>query len=34
MFNLKPETFDFKTLKGISKKQLDEHYKLYTLVII
>ena len=30
MFNLKPELFDFKTVKGISKKQLDEHYKLYT----
>lgn len=29
MFNLKPETFDFNTVKGISKKQLDEHYKLY-----
>ncbi|MGH4052229.1 MAG: superoxide dismutase [Clostridium sp.] len=30
MYNLKPETFDFNTVKGISKKQLDEHYKLYT----
>jgi len=30
MYNLKPEIFDFNTVKGISKKQLDEHYKLYT----
>lgn len=29
MSNLKPKTFDFKTVKGITKKQLDEHYKLY-----
>ena len=30
MYNLVPDIFDFKTVKGISKKQLDEHYKLYT----
>lgn len=30
MYNLKPKTFDFKSIKGISTKQLDEHYKLYT----
>lgn len=30
MYNLKPETFDFKTVKGISMKQLNEHYKLYS----
>ena len=30
MYNLKPKTFDLETVKGISKKQLDEHYKLYT----
>ncbi len=29
MYNIKPETFDFKSVKGISMKQLDEHYKLY-----
>lgn len=29
MFNLKPKVFDFSSVKGISKKQLDEHYKLY-----
>lgn len=30
MYNLVPKTFDFKSVKGISKKQLDDHYKLYT----
>ena len=30
MYNLKPKIFDFKSVKGITKKQLDEHYKLYT----
>ncbi|SMC24620.1 superoxide dismutase, Fe-Mn family [Clostridium acidisoli DSM 12555] len=29
MYNIKPETFNFKSVKGISTKQLDEHYKLY-----
>ncbi|MEY8000118.1 superoxide dismutase [Clostridium sp. Mt-5] len=29
MSNIKPETFNFKSVKGISTKQLDEHYKLY-----
>lgn len=30
MYNIKPKTFDFKSVNGIStKKQLDEHYKLY-----
>lgn len=29
MYNIKPEIFDFNSVKGISKKQLDEHYKLY-----
>lgn len=29
MYNLKPEIFDFKSVNGISNKQLDEHYKLY-----
>lgn len=29
MYNLKPETFDFRSVKGISQRQLDEHYKLY-----
>jgi Fe-Mn family superoxide dismutase len=29
MYNIKPDTFDFKSVKGISMKQLDEHYKLY-----
>ena len=29
MYNIKPETFNFKSVKGISMKQLDEHYKLY-----
>lgn len=29
MYNIKPKTFDFKSVQGISKKQLDEHYKLY-----
>lgn len=30
MYTLKPRTFDFKSVKGISTKQIDEHYKLYT----
>ena len=30
MYNLKPETFDFKYGERHFKKQLDEHYKLYT----
>jgi Fe-Mn family superoxide dismutase len=30
VYNLKPETFDFRSVKGISMKQLDEHYKLYS----
>ncbi|WP_291633284.1 superoxide dismutase [Clostridium sp.] len=30
MYNLKPKPFDLETVKGISKKQLDDHYKLYT----
>ncbi len=30
MYNLKPYIFDFKSVNGISKKQLDEHYKLYS----
>lgn len=29
MYNIKPETFNFKSVNGISMKQLDEHYKLY-----
>lgn len=29
MYNLKPEIFNFKSVNGISSKQLDEHYKLY-----
>lgn len=29
MYNLKPKTFDFKSVNGISTRQLDEHYKLY-----
>jgi Fe-Mn family superoxide dismutase len=29
MYNLKPKSFDFKSVKGISMKQLEEHYKLY-----
>jgi Fe-Mn family superoxide dismutase len=29
MYNIKPDTFDFKSVKGISMKQLEEHYKLY-----
>jgi Fe-Mn family superoxide dismutase len=27
--NIKPNIYDFNSVKGISKKQLDEHYKLY-----
>lgn len=30
MYNIKPKTYDFKSIKGISMKQLEEHYKLYT----
>ncbi|MBU3160318.1 superoxide dismutase [Clostridium frigoris] len=30
MYNLKPKIFNFESVQGISKKQLDEHYKLYT----
>jgi len=30
MYDLKPRIFDFKSVKGISAKQLDEHYKLYS----
>jgi len=30
VYDLKPKTFNFESVKGISKKQLDEHYKLYT----
>ena len=30
MYNLKPKVFNFDSVQGISKKQLDEHYKLYT----
>jgi len=30
MYNIKPKIFNFKSVKGISTKQLDEHYKLYT----
>ncbi|AGK96050.1 superoxide dismutase [Clostridium pasteurianum] len=29
MYNIKPETFNLKSVNGISTKQLDEHYKLY-----
>ncbi|MBU3180537.1 superoxide dismutase [Clostridium psychrophilum] len=29
MYDLKPNTFDFESVEGISKKQLDAHYKLY-----
>lgn len=29
MSNIQPQTFDFRSVKGISMKQLDEHYKLY-----
>lgn len=29
MYNIKPETFDFRSVNGISTKQLEEHYKLY-----
>lgn len=29
MYNFKPKIFDLKSVKGISMKQLDEHYKLY-----
>lgn len=29
MYNIKPRVYDFKTVDGISMRQLDEHYKLY-----
>ncbi|MBA5850136.1 superoxide dismutase [Clostridium sp. cel8] len=29
MYNLKPKDFDFKSVKGFSKEQLNDHYKLY-----
>lgn len=29
MSNIKPEIFDLKSVRGISKRQLDDHYKLY-----
>lgn len=29
MYNIKAQAFDFESINGISKKQLDEHYKLY-----
>jgi Fe-Mn family superoxide dismutase len=29
MYNIKPETYEFKSVKGISMQQLEEHYKLY-----
>ncbi|OPJ60316.1 superoxide dismutase [Clostridium oryzae] len=29
MYNLKPEKYNFGSVKGMSKEQLDEHYKLY-----
>jgi len=29
MYNFKPETFNFESVKGISTRQLAEHYKLY-----
>lgn len=29
MDNIKAQTFDFKSIQGISTKQLEEHYKLY-----
>lgn len=29
MYNFKPENFDFQSVKDISMKQLNEHYKLY-----
>ncbi|HEY5561085.1 MAG TPA: superoxide dismutase [Clostridiaceae bacterium] len=34
MYNLEPETFDFKSVKGLSMNQLDAHYKLYTGYVI
>lgn len=30
MANLIPQKYNFSTVKGITKKQLEEHYKLYT----
>lgn len=29
MYNIKPKTYDLKSINGISMRQLDEHYKLY-----
>lgn len=29
MYNIKPKLYNFSTVKGISEKQLQEHYKLY-----
>ncbi|APM40049.1 superoxide dismutase [Clostridium kluyveri] len=29
MYNMKPEVFNFNSVKGISQRQLNEHYKLY-----
>jgi len=29
MYNIKPETFDLRSINGISMRQLSEHYKLY-----
>ncbi|WP_026887624.1 superoxide dismutase [Clostridium beijerinckii] len=29
MRNIQPQSFDFKSINGISTEQLDEHYKLY-----
>ncbi|WP_010237054.1 superoxide dismutase [Clostridium arbusti] len=29
MYDIKPKTFDLKSVNGISARQLDEHYKLY-----
>jgi superoxide dismutase, Fe-Mn family len=30
LFKLEPKTYDFSRVKGITLKQLEEHYKLYT----
>jgi Fe-Mn family superoxide dismutase len=29
VYNIKPQTYDFNSVQGISKEQLNEHYKLY-----
>ena len=29
MYDIKPKTYDLKSINGISMRQLDEHYKLY-----